>query len=588
MIYTLETRLTVTPEVDAILAANAAHWSFGVRFAWSALYRQRLSEKDVYRRICELGFTSKQAESILAAAQMRKAALVELKKYERGQLELAIDKRTRAIADKRKKVRALERRERKLCAVRARHSPAAGKSRSRDYLNALSALRALREDLSFCRHWIAQKERVLRAKQGSLKRLIEDMAADRYSLCFGSKDLLRQRPGVIPTEFPAFETLEDWQRTWDCARNGQFWAIGHTDLPGGNSTIQWQPDSQQLRIRLTDKLAEERMDARGIPHAGGTACDMPARMQCRFIDINEVDFTSHRGVAGVALRVAIGTTPITMRVLSRLEASGARAWYVQASFEIEPPPPQLTRDSGVLGVDFNAHGLAWCAVKPDGNRLVTEAGPQVGSIPWQLKGAPAGGRREAMGVTVATLVAKARALEVGIAIENLDFATKKRSMRAGAVNRPYNEMLGALPSAQFVEMLSRACEQEGIGLYIVNPLYSSVGGYTKYGRALRLNADTAAALWLGRQALYGRILRREGYSFFVKKFDERLVFSHLPVTPMPSMTALAGVQWKDVARALGKHRRQWGREFREWVISRVDAASAPHKGEPDRAFVPTG
>jgi hypothetical protein len=552
------------------------------------LYRQRLSEKDAYDRIRGLGFTTRQTESIITAAQMRKDGLVELKKYERSQLELAIDKRTRAIQEKLKKVRSLEKRERRLCATRTSRAPSGGKRRSRGYLDALSALRAVREELDFCRNWIAQKERVLQAKQGRLKRLTEDMAADRYSLCFGSKDLLRQRPGVNPSESPAFETVEEWQRTWDCARNGQFWAIGHTKEPSGNSTVQWLPDSCQLRIRLTDKLAHERMDARGVPHSGTEQRFMPHRMQCRFLEIDEVDFTSHRGAAGAALSAAIGKTPITMRVLSRLGARGERAWYVQASFEVQAPSVALSRESGVLGVDFNAHGAAWCAVKADGNRLATDAGPQVGFLPWHIKGAPAGGRKEAIGSCVARLVAKAKELGCGIAIENLDFAAKKLSMRTGVVNRPYNEMLGALPSAQFAEMLSRACEREGICLYIANPLYSSVGGYTKYGRTLRLNADTAAALWLGRQALYGQIFRQEGHQFFVKKFDERLVFSHLPVTPMQCMTALASVQWKDVARALGKHRRQWGEEFREWVLSKVEAASAPFVGEPDRAFAPTG
>jgi hypothetical protein len=78
-------------------------------------------------------------------------------------------------------------------------------------------------------------------------------------------------------------------------------------------------------------------------------------------------------------------------------------------------------------------------------------------------------------------------------------------------------------------MHPRACEKRRVKLYLVNPSYSSLGGYAKYGRLNRCNADEAAALWLGRQALLGTT---EGAVNYVKKFDERLVFPHLPTTRM--------------------------------------------------------
>jgi len=63
-----------------------------------------------------------------------------------------------------------------------------------------------------------------------------------------------------------------------------------------------------------------------------------------------------------------------------------------------------------------------------------------------------------------------------VAIENLDFETKRLTARAGSVNKRYNDMLGSLPSSQFEQMIARACAREHLMLYSVNPLYSSVGG----------------------------------------------------------------------------------------------------------------
>lgn len=67
--------------LDALLAENASHWSWGLRKAWSSLYRQRLSRAQAYAELKKLGFTSKQVESLLTAVEMKRAGLVEAAKY---------------------------------------------------------------------------------------------------------------------------------------------------------------------------------------------------------------------------------------------------------------------------------------------------------------------------------------------------------------------------------------------------------------------------------------------------------------------------------------------------------------------------
>jgi hypothetical protein len=100
LLHTFETRLTVDADLDAFLAAQAAHWSWGLRKAWSLLYRQKLSKPQAYAELMKHDFTSHQVGSMLMAAEMRRAGLVELKKFELKQMELAILKRERAVFDK--------------------------------------------------------------------------------------------------------------------------------------------------------------------------------------------------------------------------------------------------------------------------------------------------------------------------------------------------------------------------------------------------------------------------------------------------------------------------------------------------------
>ena len=588
MIYTFETRLNIDAAMDTLLAANAAHWSFGLRKAWAVLYRQGLTKPQAYAELCKLGFTSHQVRSLLISVEMKQAALKEFKKAEIRQLKLAVLKREDAIWAKTRKADALSKRLLKLREKRDSSAPAAGRPRSKRYLKVLGQLRELEGELAFCRNWIAQKERVLRDKQGKLARAQKALTENRFALCFGSKKLLAQRPGAHNPESP-FESLAAWRQAWDDARDHLWWSVGTTDKPQGNAEVQWLPESRQLRLRLTDRLAHERMAARGVPHSGGPQKVMPQRMACRFLVLDGVDFISHRGAARAALMSAFGQRPVTMRVLYRRQADGSRAWYVQASLDVPQTQERrsLTRESGVLGLDFNARGVAWCAVKPDGNRL----SGQHGFFRWDLKSLPALERRQVIGTTVAQLVRHAQRLQLAVAIENLDFETKRVTARAGSVNKRYNDMLGSLPSSQFEQMMSRACAREHLLLYSVNPLYSSVGGFAKYGRANRMDADTSAALWIGRQALLGELDRVEPTRATVKHFKEQLVLSHLPATPMQSMTALAGAQWKDVAWGLGSNRKLWGTKLRRWFEHQVETASRPAPQgarQPTRAITPVG
>lgn len=333
MLHTFETRLTVDAQTDALLRAQAAHWSWGLRKAWSLLARRKLTKPQAYVELIQHEFTSAQVGSLLMATEMKLASLVELKKYERRQLELAIDKRERAVFDKRKKVASLTKRQSTLRAQRDQFAPKPGKTRTQRYLQALKTLRDVEQELTFCRNWIAQKERVLRDKRGKLKRLADDITAGRHRLCFGSKKLLAQRPTEHTVESTPFDSLEGWRAAWGNARDGQWWSVGHTDKPSGNKELRWLPETNQLLIRLTDRLAHVRMDERGVPRSGTQPKYMPMRMACRFITLDGVDFVSHKGAARAALLDAFGKRPVTMRVLSRLQPDGSRAWYAQASLD---------------------------------------------------------------------------------------------------------------------------------------------------------------------------------------------------------------------------------------------------------------
>lgn len=447
----------------------------------------------------------------------------------------------------------------------------------------LASIRDAESDLQFCKNWVDQKSRALHIKKGKLATLAKVIESGRFSLCFGSSKLLAQRPVLHNADSTPFESIKSWQMAWDDARQSRWWSVGATDKPCGNPEVQWLPETKQLRIRLTDKVAHARMDAAGVRRTGGKSTDMTARMACRFIVVDGVSFDSHHGKAGEWLQKAFGKQPVSMRVLYRRDAVGNMVWYVQASLDVDTGYEEETASNdlgGVLGVDLNANGVAWSVVKPDGNRLVVDSKAVRGFVAWNLKGLSDLERKQVIGTATKQLASIAQELGVGIALENLDFATKKLTMRAGQVSKRYNEMLNSMATSQFQSMAQRAAERVGVTTYLVNPAFSSVGGYTKYGRLNRCNADEAAAHWLARQALLGVVWKTEGNTKFVKKQNERLVFAHLSVTRTQSRKALADVQWKNVALALGKNRNSWGENFKNWFLCRVESASLSDTDRP--------
>ena len=84
-----------------------------------------------------------------------------------------------------------------------------------------------------------------------------------------------------------------------------------------------------------------------------------------------------------------------------------------------------------------------------------------------------------------------------ISIESLDF-TKKKS-QAGK-NKQYNRMLHTLDYSRYTTLLQNACHRKQVGLHQVNPAYTSLIGYHKYGIKRKLNKHQFASYIIARLA----------------------------------------------------------------------------------------
>lgn len=319
--------------------------------------------------------TSHQIGSAQNVAEMLYKRQLEADKYLKSKIEGSIKARKVAIASGRRGLTSLKKQFASQESLALALSPSKLGKRMKSYADCLSKIRNLRARITKKANWLKMKEAGLEHRQRTLVDLENRLNEKSVSICFGSRKLLAQNPKNNPKS--DFESYESWRAEWDLRRNNQIVSIGKKDKPHGNAEIQWNPETKSLRLRLTDEQALVRMKAlstqTGLDVEGGKSpkcCNL--RMQARFIEIVGVDFSGHfdkeTGIskAQFLLEQFQGKLPMTAKIVHRRDNRGSR-FYLQISLDIPPPEQFSTKERGVLGLDFNAKGVAWSVVKPDGN-----------------------------------------------------------------------------------------------------------------------------------------------------------------------------------------------------------------------------
>ena len=143
-------------------------------------------------------------------------------------------------------------------------------------------------------------------------------------------------------------------------------------------------------------------------------------------------------------------------------------------------------------------------------------------------------------------------------------------MNHGYKTQPnYNDMLSQFATSQFKDLLIRKTERLNMKLHLVNPSYSSIGGFTKYGYSNKLPVDVAASLWLARQSLYGKTFKTEQHIEY-KKFSKESVTLPYVFQPKQSKKFEKLDHWRHMSNALGTKRSEWIRKMHTLLRPEVD------------------
>jgi IS605 OrfB family transposase len=576
MINTIETRLKLDLTRESEIDSCVILWSTFYRKIWKLFNNQHLAESDIYHQIMSLGLlTSYQVKSIFNKVKSEHSKIKELTKSQLKQHQSKLDNINKFIV-----------KEQKIIAKHKKEILTLQSKKKLDY----SKIAKLSNSINKKQLVINQKFIKVKRLTKSINILQQRIDSNTFKLCFGSSQLLSQRLGNHSDKFrltdkqKVYHNLADWRLDWDLSRNNIWYSVGSKDKPQGNAEVQYYPKTKKLKLRLTEQTATERLkniaSTINIPfeelNDNKNHKYSLYRMEARFIEISDVEFCAKNQAK--IIQAIKNQQPISAKIIKKLSPNGKDiGFYLQLSFdEVIQKTDNVKINNLTMGIDLNQKGLAYCIVKQDGNKLNHSKSNNIqykpqGFISWDLENKSTEQRQWLISNAITEVLAIAQSYGIyNIAIENLDFSSTINNMNSGyKSNQNYNRMLTQFAKGLFQDLIKRKTERLGMKLYLVNPTYSSVGGFTKYGFINKLKVDIAAALWLARQSIYGKEFKEENHIKYIKKYNEDITFPYLNQSKQSKRENLKKLEWKDVSSALGKNRNQWYKNIMKFIQLKV-------------------
>lgn len=434
---------------------------------------------------------------------------------------------------------------------------------------------------------------------------------------FGGRKLLAQRHRVGEESSP-FPGEESWRAEWNRRRHGEIWLAGCGKVTCGNQAAQIDVKENTLTLRLPDDQAQERLKAEA-ERLGIAAERVSNKLHYKRLILKNVSFSpKHAKQISLAQSLKL---PITVQIKKKHTPKGKRqfakkkenpevGYYLHVSYDLPAPQLATSHAVGVLGVDLNAKSLAWAmadhegnparAVKtPDGTTRVGEDSKDSkpsprhllhGTIPLDLTGLTSHQAKALVQEAVNHLVDMAKSNQSALAIENLDFSYRKAGAKEKGAG--YSRMISGLRTAGFAEAIRSRCRKEGVALLQVNPRWTSVAGYVKYGLRFGMTVDQAAAFAIARIGLLAKRPERKplpthiqngpktGHKLspkFIRMMQSRresIVLSYQESVSLPQPVPrlfqkhrkqtgqTEALTWKKVRVVVGRDRRNWPNRLR--------------------------
>lgn len=433
--FTYQTRLNLTSEQEAILAAYAQHMSLVERKLFVKLAAGKNSSDLKSPFLTEFQITARQYNACRVQVEGKIASIKE--------------RRAGQIVEAKQRIDVLEKKIEQLMKKK-------DESRS-----------------------IHQKKRRLFCLKCRLEKQIADHKEGKVRLCFGSKKLFRAQ---FDLEANRFGSHQEWLCHWREERDNSFFLLGSKDETAGNQSCiaLVEENSIALQLRLPNALSNygKHLKITNINFKYGFDVILASLQDCKernaLLKANDPNYKEFG------------------QAISYRFKRDKKGWLLFVSTSLAEPT-WTTRDGiGTIGIDINADHLAAVETDRYGNPIKSQ------TIPLNCYGKSSEQIKALIGNTIAELVQWGAFSQKALVIEKLDFQNKKNELKESG-NRKYARMLSSLAYTNILTTIKSRAWRFGVKVKEVNPAYTSVIGRVKFAGRYGLTIHESAALCIARR-----------------------------------------------------------------------------------------
>lgn len=388
-----------------------------------------------------------------------------------------------------------------------------------------------------------------------LKELEEIKETGNVRLCFGSNKLFRQQFEIKKTNnLTQFKSHEQWYKEFNYQRNKEFTLIGSKDENNGNqSAVISHIKGNLFSLKLNINHKAEKITDKYIDIKFTLNYEVEALKQ---IIINNQSKNKDLWQA------------LTYKLIKQPNKSHHKNKYVVSiSFEKHLIKKTYTsKNNGCLGVDINQDHLAISNLDNKGNLL------NIYTFNYDLNGNKHQ-NNNSISLAVKDLIQLSVRLNKPIVIEELDFRTKKKSLKSSnnfsqsKYIKARNKQLSCFAYSKIIELIKARAEDNYIEVKEVNPAYTSLIGSIKYSERSRIDVHHGAAMCIGRKGLFNttkviKVLDKETNKNYekvvIKEYKEKrishknlLLNRQIKSSNLPERNNLSSVvYWKELKKIM--------------------------------------
>lgn len=281
---------------------------------------------------------------------------------------------------------------------------------------------------------------------------------------FGSKKQYRLKDTVPMTE----NQRAQWHAERDLHRFSQMSVSGRHTSQYGNYQCRYNPETEILELDWAAGAGSIQIRNVKFPWQGNLLKD------------NFAASSTDKKSVGYRLEIHV-------------DGRGRKYLLVKATITLTNPHMNFYRRDGIIGVDLNYDHLDWDNCNKDGNTV------DRGSVKFDLKGKTSNQRKDI--IRRATKVIIQQCVNTGkpLVMEEIDLTRRKARLEYGNPNA--NRKISAFAYEQMTSSLIRQAFRNNVGVYFINPEYTSFIGAVKYMLFRKGPVHDSAAHCIARKGL---------------------------------------------------------------------------------------